>query len=44
MKTPKFWYKDSSTLKYILNPLTIFGFLEIILEKNIQFQKNLMYL
>ena len=44
MKTPKFWYKDNSTLKYILNPLTIFGFLEIILEKNIQFQKNLMYL
>ena len=24
MKTPKFWYKDNSTLKYILNPLTIF--------------------
>ena len=22
MRTPKFWYKDNSTLKYILYPLT----------------------
>ena len=24
MKTPKFWYKDNSILKYILYPLTYF--------------------
>ena len=33
MKTPKFWYKDNSILKYILYPLTSLWLLASYLKK-----------